>query len=140
VGGTRMIRLDEEDLLGDLGGSPLLGVGPVVRIGGGLQRERVEGRRFGVLRIAGGDCSMALSYADGARAVVETVGITIEGIGGRDVVALALRLAPIDLAFSIASVPRFRLAGLGGDQIWYQRLSAMPQYAMAQSGSAASRR
>src|SRR5262245_6363527 len=39
-------------------------------------------------------------------------------------------------AFSRASQPRVSDAGLGGDQIWYQRLIAMPQYAMAQSGSA----
>src|SRR5688500_5651305 len=41
-----------------------------------------------------------------------------------------------DFALAISSTLRLRLAGLGGDQIWYQRLSAAPQYPMAQSGSA----
>jgi hypothetical protein len=36
----------------------------------------------------------------------------------------------------MASVPFFRLAGVGGAQIWFQTLMAIPQYAMAQSGLA----
>src|SRR5262245_10982040 len=40
------------------------------------------------------------------------------------------------LAFSTASQPRLSAGGPGADQIWYQPLIAMPQYAIAQSGSA----
>src|SRR6185436_18100565 len=45
-------------------------------------------------------------------------------------------LAPAAFALSMASTPRLRAAGGGGDQICVHWLSATPQYAMPQLGSA----
>src|ERR1700730_121087 len=43
---------------------------------------------------------------------------------------------PAATAFSTASAPAFNAAGLGGNQSGYQWLIAMPQYPIAQPGSA----
>ena len=91
VRGAGVIRLHGEDLLGDLRGSLLLGVGAVVRIGGGLEGEGVEGLRLPILRIAGEHQLHRLLVGGGARAVVEAIRILEEGVRGRDVVSLARR-------------------------------------------------
>jgi hypothetical protein len=64
--------------------------------------------------------------------------IGIEGEERIDIVALALAFGADALPFSRAANPSTRLSLGGGKCGFSKRLSAMPQYAMAQSGSACS--
>ena len=92
VRGAGMIRLGGHDLLGQLSRFLLLGVGLVVRLRGGLQRERVEGHRLAVLRIASVHLGHRLLVGERSCLVVELVPVLVEGLGGGDPIALALRL------------------------------------------------
>jgi hypothetical protein len=89
-----MIGLDGEHLLRDLAGAPLVGVGLVVRIGGGLKGQGVEDGRLAVLGVALVELLHGLGVGGGPRAVVELVGVLEEEVGGRDVVTLAIRPGP----------------------------------------------
>jgi hypothetical protein len=68
--------------------------------------------------------------------MVELVVIRVEGRERVEIILFAGVFAPSARARAMALLPFVRLAGVGGAQIWFQMLMAMPQYAMAQSGLA----
>jgi len=99
MGDARMVGLFAIDFFEDGRRLQLVGVRLVGRIGGGVQRERVEYRRLVVPRIARVDALHGLFVGDGARAVVKLVGVLVERLDGGDVVPLTLGLGARCLGF-----------------------------------------
>ena len=75
-----VIRLLGEDRLQNGSGLQLVPVRLVVRVQRGVERERIEDRRLGVLRILPGDGFHHLFVRDGALRVRDLVGVLIERV------------------------------------------------------------
>src|ERR1700733_270493 len=68
--------------------------------------------------------------------MINLVAVAIEGRDRNHVILLTIGLRSCGKAFSTASAPAFNAAGLGGNHSGYHWLIAIPQYPIAQPGSA----
>ena len=96
-----MVGLLGEDLFEDRRSLELFGVGLVGGVERDVERQRVEDGRLAVVGIALGELFHGLLIGDGARPVVDLLGVLVERLDGGDVVALTLgpgagRLRPLD--------------------------------------------
>ena len=85
-----MVRLAHQFRLQDLGRLELLGVGLVGRQRGHVEREGIEDRGLGVVRMAGVELRHCLLVRQDARAMILGVGIAVELRERGDIVGLAL--------------------------------------------------
>ena len=130
---ARVARLAAEDRLQDRGALELVGVGLVVRGGGDVERDRVADLRLVVFRIALRQGPHRLQVC------LHALAVRIAGRHRRRGARRCSRArvacsAPSALPFSSAARPSARFCAGVGTCGLYNRLSAIPQWAMAQRG------
>jgi hypothetical protein len=91
---SRVLRRLRKDAVQDPGGLLLGGVGLVRRRDRAEDRESVEDPGFAIVRVLRSDALHRGLEGEGAGAVIELVGVAVEGLDAGDVVALPLRLRP----------------------------------------------